>query len=257
MRGAADRDKEQNPGLAMAGNLVGGSLLPFGLMGNVVKGASLGQKVWQGGRVGAGIGATQGLSEARDLTDYADAAKHAGVGAAAGSFIGGGVPILGAGLGTAYRMAAPMLSRPVDGMSRVTTTLLANALSRRSSDALDKYGSQAMLADASPSMQGFAMGVAGRPGPSADALGAALLERHEGQAGRLAGDLDANLGPAISPRTIDATMDAKQAATGPMFDRALASRDTVDITPVTQGLENTRLYAKGSRHADHADVGAL
>ena len=67
-----------------------------------------------------------------------------------------------------------------------------------------------MLADASPSMQGLAQGVAAKPGPSADMLGAALLERNEGQAGRLAGDLDTNLGPALSPQ-IDRTIDERQA----------------------------------------------
>ena len=159
--------------------------------------------------------------------------------------VGTAVPLIGAGLGAAYRTGASLLSQPVEGTSRVTSALLGQALSEQSSAALDKLGPQAMLADASPSMQGLAQGVAAKPGPSADMLDAALLERNEGQAGRLAGDLDVNLGPALSPQTIEQSMSAKQAATGPMYDNALSSAPAVDITPASQALENAMLTAKG------------
>lgn len=245
LRGAADRDKVDHPWAATTGNLVGGAMLPFGLLGNVVKGASLGGKVFAGGVTGAGIGTAQGLSDTRDLTDWRDAAGNAGKGAALGSMIGVSVPLAGAGLGAAYRTAAPFFARPVDGASRTTTGLLANALSQHSSDTLDRLGPQAILADASPSMQGLAQGVAAKPGPSADMLAAALADRQAGQAGRLATDLNENLGPAISRSEINAGMDARQAATGPMYETALLSAPSVDITPATQVLENAMLTAKG------------
>ena len=211
----------------------------------VVKGASLGGKVLAGGVTGAGIGTTQGLSDTRDLTDWRDAAGNAGHGAVIGAGIGGSEPLVGSGLGAAYRTVAPFFARPVDGTSRVTTGLLANALSDNASTNLDRLGPQAMLADASPSMQGLAQGVAAKPGPSADMLAAALADRQAGQAGRLASDLNENLGPAISRSEINAGMDARQAATGPMYETALSSAPPLDITRAAQALENAMLTAKG------------
>lgn len=245
LRGAADRDKAAHPWAATTGDLVGGSLVPFGMLGNVVKGATLGGKVIAGGLTGAGYGAASGLSGTADLTNYGDAASNTGKGALAGLVIGGGVPVVGAGLGAGYRAAAPFFAKPVDGASRTTTGLLANALSEHSSDALDRLGPQAILADASPSLTGYAQGIAAKPGPSADALAAVLLERQQGQAGRLATDLDANLGPAISRGEINAGMDARQAATNPMYETALGSAPSVEITPASQALENAMLTAKG------------
>ena len=132
LRGAADADKAAHPWAATAGSLVGGSLLPFGMLGSIAKGASLGGKVIGGGLTGAGIGATQGLSDTHDLTDYAgrcevtrERARMIGAPLSARR-----VPMSRRlALARAIALGASLLSQPVEGTSRVTSALLGQALS--------------------------------------------------------------------------------------------------------------------------------
>ena len=246
LREAADKDKTANPGLAGAGQVAGAMLTaPAGALGILGKGASLFQKAAGGAASGSAFGTAQGASDAPDLTDVADTAKRSGIGALVGSIAGGALPVAGAGVGAAYRAAAPFVTRPIDGMSRVAGGLLSSAVSSRAQNTLSRLGPDALLADASPSMQGLAMGVAARPGPAADLVTDTLATRQAGQASRLAGDLNEHLGPSMSPTEVGAAMDARQAATGPMYERALGSTSAVDITPASQALENAMLSAKG------------
>ncbi len=231
LRAAAERDKSANPGLATAGH-VGGALatLPLGALGVLGKGASLYEKARAGAGVGALFGGLQGASDAPDLTDVADAATRTGVGAGVGASVGGLVPLGGAAIGGAYRAAAPFFTRPVEGASRVTGGLLSNAATARAQSTLSRLGDDALLADASPSMQGLAMGVAAKPGAAADLVTDTLTARQAGQARRLAGDMDEALGPAISPVEIETAMRARQSRQSPAYTRAIDNAGAVDTT---------------------------
>ncbi len=246
LRGAAERDKTENAGLATTGQVAGAlATAPAGALGLLGKGASLFEKARAGAVAGGLFGGLQGASDAPDLGDVTDTAKRAATGATVGGFVGGLVPVGGAAIGGAYKAVAPFFTRPAEGMSRVTGGLLSNAIGPRAQSTMQRLGDDAILADASPSLTGLAQGVAAKPGPAADLVTDTLTARHAGQAERLNADLNTHLGPAMSPAEVGAMMDAKQAATGPMYERALGSAPAVDITPASQALESAMLTAKG------------
>jgi hypothetical protein len=175
----------------------------------------------------AGAADAIGHKDAGSLSEYGSDALH---GAKIGAGMGAAVPAAGAMVGGAYRAVAPMFSAAPEGMSRASGNLLRSAVSPRVPEALDRLGPDAVLADASPTFQGLAQGVAAKPGPAADRMVDALTARHSGQATRLAADLDANLGPAISPVELEQAIAARQGATRPLYARAVNEAGPVDTS---------------------------
>lgn len=82
---------EQQPGAFFAGSLAGGAAVPMGSIGQIAKGATLGQKVLTGAKVGLGTGmlAGAGTSESETIPELAG---DIGVGGGAGLVIGGALP---------------------------------------------------------------------------------------------------------------------------------------------------------------------
>ncbi len=220
-----------NSALRVAGGVAGG-------LGLARAGASLGARALEAGSGflprtaafsldGALAGATDavGHKDEGSVADYADAAMH---GAKVGAGVGAALPAGAALVGGAYRAVAPAFSSTADGMSKAAGTLLRSAVSPRTAETLQKLGPDGMLADASPTFQGLAQGVAAKPGPAADRMVDALSARQTGQAARLASDLDTHLGPAQSPVELEQAMASRQAATRPMYEQAVQNAGSVD-----------------------------
>jgi hypothetical protein len=198
-------------GLLRSGLSLGGAAMNAG-KGIIPRAAGFGADAAIAGGVGGATGVTSG-----NPSDYLQAAK---TGAEIGGLLGGSLPVAGSALGAAYRTAAPFFAQPATGMGRTATGLLSNAMTPRAEAALTKLGPEAVLADASPSFQGLAQGVAAKPGPAADMVVDALTARAEGQPARLAADLNTNLGPAMSPVALEGAMTARQKAASPLYEKA-------------------------------------
>jgi len=104
--------KKENPKAALGAELGGAFLTPgLGLLGGALKpAATVGAKMWQGTKLGAGVGALAGAGAAE--TDTLEGAKH---GAMVGGVLGGGLSGAGAVIGNAITKtldtAAPTLAR--------------------------------------------------------------------------------------------------------------------------------------------------
>ena len=241
------------------GQFVGSALAPAGVIGDVAKGASLAGKAIKGAIAGGVIGGAQGASDAPDLTNVQDTSQRTLQGAQTGAAFGAALPALGTAAGATYRAVAPFLgATSADGMGRVASGLLANAMSPNTAARLGTLGDNGMLADASPAMLGLTQGVASKGGPAADTVVDALSNRAGGQSNRLISTLEQNLGPAYSPREVAQMMNSKMDAAGPMFEDAINNGPgRVDISPVMQQFENARLYAKGTDAARLDRAGVL
>lgn len=90
--------QEENPKASLAGNLLGGFMIPGGAMAKgVTKGAGLARNLIQSGKGAAKLGGLYGLgmSEAEDLTGMA---KDTAASAALGGSLGVALPLAGAGI---------------------------------------------------------------------------------------------------------------------------------------------------------------
>jgi hypothetical protein len=218
----------------------------------------------------AAAGAAQAVGNLDNGTvaDYANAAKQ---GAKTGAEVGIALPAAGAALGTLYRSAIPFFARPAADMGRTATGLLASSITPRAAATLDTLGPQAVLPDASPSFQGLAQGVAAKPGPAADLVVDTLAARAAKQPTRLASDLTENLGPAMSPVELEASMTARQKAAGPLYESALQNAPAVDTTnalatigeqlngaptgsPMRRALESARTMLQQESNGDFRPV---
>lgn len=228
-----------NSALRVAGGVAGG-------IGLARAGASLGARALEAGAGflprtaafsldGALTGAADavGHKDTGSLSDYADAALH---GAKIGASVGAALPAGAALVGGTYRAVAPAFSSAPDGMSKAAGALLRSAVSPRAAQTLQTLGPDAMLADASPTFQGLAQGVAAKPGLAADRMADALSTRQSGQAARLASDLDTNLGPAMSPVELEQAMSSRQAATRPHYEQAIQNAGPVDPTDALSAI---------------------
>jgi hypothetical protein len=90
-RQALAKAKEANSKLYLTGELAGSAVVPLGAMG---KGAKLSQQVLKGAASGAGAGALTSIGTSEEMPGLKDVATDALLGGA----IGGGLPLVGAGL---------------------------------------------------------------------------------------------------------------------------------------------------------------
>jgi hypothetical protein len=160
---AEDKKLEEAAPIAnTAAHFVGGSLVPMGAAGAATRGATMLGKMLMGGSTGAGLGAAQGLSDTKDLTNFPDAAWNAGKGGVIGGTIGMGIPLAGKGIGAAYNKTADLVNGTASGISRGASRHLVDALMADGAPAVQQrmgqLGPDAMLADAGPAFLGKAQG---------------------------------------------------------------------------------------------------
>lgn len=250
---AAERAKDaavraDMPYTAAGAEIAGGLIAPLGLAGKVMEGTNLASNIARGTVAGAGIGGLQGAAASQDLSDLADTGANAIHGASLGAAFGGGIPALGSAAGSAYRTVAPFLgAASPDGMSRAAGGILSNVITPETAARLEQLGPNGMIADTSPSALGVIQGIAAKGGPASDIAVGNLADRAGGQSDRLLSSLDNNLGPAFSPRQVQSMMEAKQAATSPIYENAFRNAPPIiDTSAVQRVLDDVSATAKGS-----------
>ncbi len=213
---------------------------------------------------GAGAGGVLGRSAISALTSGAlggaDAAVRSGGdsgdtrrGVIAGTILGAAAPGAGQLIGAGARKVAEAVATraaPSAGMGSAAVGKLAeDAANAGGVDAvrgrMAQLGPEAMLLDASPSFEGRAQGLAVLP-ETREAVTAPLVERARGANGRLAADVDANLGPAMDPAAYHAALDAHYAETvPPLYQAALSQPITVDTSGILRTISDVAATEKG------------
>ena len=199
-----------------------------------------------GGMIG---GADAGV---RSDGDFSDMRR----GAIAGTALGAAAPIAGSAVGAGVRKFYDMIGSrlaPSTGFGSAATRILAEDLANSGGVApvrarLGELGPDAMLLDASPSLQGQAQGLASRP-ETMQAVVDPVRSRVAGTTGRLNADVDAALGPASSPRELDTQIKALRSAPNAEIGASLRAAGPVDVRPVLQSIDQRMQTAVGGEAA--------
>jgi hypothetical protein len=109
---------------------------------------------------------------------------------------------------------------------------------------LIELGPEAMLLDASPTLQGRAMGFATQPN-TREMVVAPLEARNAGTNTRLATEIDQNFGSAPIPSQIEAGLAASRQALQPAYARVLQGASAVDTSGLAQALEVAAVNTRG------------
>lgn len=149
---------------------------------------------------GLGYGAFYGAGEG----DENGRTSEAATGGAIGATIGAATPPLARGLGNAVNAMANWARPLPQGVERFSTGAISRvARAAGDDDLLSTYSRQArelgpegMIADMGPNLRGQASAIATQPGAGQRQIVQALEGRQQGATGRIAADVDANLGPA-------------------------------------------------------------
>lgn len=250
-RGVLHKAEAEHPIATTAGNLAGGLMLggkaqEAGL--TLLKGAP---SIWRGAAEGAGYGALQGFGSGEGGFD------QRALGAAQGGAFGGGV---GAGVG-AVSKAIPVIANYVNAfrdpeIGSLSKPALDYARRNISPDLLQSaqdLGPLGTLADVSPEWLGVARGSASVP-DSRGIVVDALLQRGAGANQRLAGDLDAALGPRVIPSQVEAGLKSQRQALGPVYEKAFDSAKAVDTAPLAQKLDAAIVDLRGDARAAATQV---
>lgn len=222
------------PGLNSAIRMAGGGLMGPAL-GAASSGAALGRagyglipRIAGYGADAAAYGAAQraGHVEEGSASDYGQAALQ---GAREGAIVGGGLTGAGGLLGAGARFAGNIASR-VPGVSRSVVGLLSPAVTPEALATAQTLGPRGMVADISPAAQGLAGGVASQADEAGNSIAAALRARQAETPQRLRTDIEANLGPAVSPVQVEGQLRAAQRTASPIYQNALQRVGPVDTT---------------------------
>jgi hypothetical protein len=194
----------------------------------------------------------------------ADAAVRSGgdlgqieAGAAAGGALGAVGPATGSLIGAGARRFYEMiggLRAPDSGFGSAATRMLgedtaASGGTQAVRDRLAQLGQPSMLLDASPSFQGRAQGLAARP-ETMQAIVDPIRTRAEGTTARLNADVEGALGPAASPRELDAQIKALRNVPNTAIGNAIRNApNPVDIRPVLQSIDQRLQNAVGGEAA--------
>lgn len=240
---AAQGWKDQ-PGLQVAANAAVMGAMPFPAA-TVAKATTIPAKVATSMAAGGGIGGLYGASATPDLTNVKqtaiDTAEGIGEGAA-GGFVA--APIA-AGIGAAARGVGGWLRPQVGQLPAAENTLLYRAMGPEGGPAigqkLSDLGPQANLMDASEGALSLGQGVAGNLGLDNAAIAKPLAARAAGTNTRLAGDVNAAVGPA--PPSAQIASDAMAAQKTPFsasMTQALQASPPVDISPILKTIDSIK-----------------
>jgi hypothetical protein len=151
--------------------------------------------------------------------------------------------LVGNAVATAGNKLAGIMPTGIQGLSRPAANFLTehvvNPDGPASMDAaLDNLGPLATLADAGPSAQLLASGLASRPGPRS-VIDAVLSPRHAGRDNRLLSDVDSTLGPAESPQAVtDAILNHRRVTDAANYSVVHAQNAPVDVSNVVSSIDN-------------------
>ena len=206
-----------------------------------------------GAATGGVYGGIQGASETPDLSNLPQAAKNIATGAVVGAGTGGAVPIIAGGIGSAYAAGANTLTGGAEGISRRAASHLLPAIAADTPQAvqstLDELGNQGMLADAGPSLLGKAQGAALNSEEGRAVMGNALAARNAGTNARLGTDVNAALGPAISPQQATDILQNARGQVHALLPRVFAQAPPVDTTDIVANIGKSLNKAVGPEAA--------
>jgi hypothetical protein len=230
------------PAAARTGlGLIGSAMVPIGAAGAAAKEATIGAKALIGSLTGGVLGGVQGAASSPDWTNAGQTAWDAGKGSLLGFGLGGALPVAGAGIGASYNKVADLFTGGVPGMSRAASNHLVSAVQADTPQAvqaaIDKYGPDAMLADAGPALLGKTQGAVLNSDAAKSKIVTALKQRDAGTVPRIMGDVEGALGPAEDPQTVTNAIKATRSAVdNTNFTKALGSAAPVDTTGVLAEL---------------------
>lgn len=242
---ATDRAVDKDTGgYGLATKIAGGiASAPFTPMIRAAKGAALLPQVINGMVTGAAYGGVYGAGEGEGLGRL----KNAGEGAAIGTTIGGAAPVAARGLSNGLGYVAdkfkgvPAELRPYHrgAVNRVSGAMADDAVTPQSyQQQAAMLGPEGMIADLGQNTRLHAETIANRPGRGANVLSDALGARKEGAPARIAGDVNAALGP--SPNLIEAEQAIRSKygqAAKPLYEQF---RNTpVPPTPELKAIQET------------------
>jgi len=196
----------------------------------------------EGGAYGAAHGAGNTYSD--KPADYWEAAKG---GATTGALIGGGLPVLGAAAGGAYRLGSAFLGPRVEGAGRGASAMLRGAAQADEAGlrALPSMGPEAMLVDAGPAMKGLGQGAGTGTGEGRTALVEALQNRDAGTGNRLATALDENLGRSPIPSQVEAGLSGARQELAPAYQQVFQGARPVDTSILAERLNGIAATERG------------
>jgi hypothetical protein len=243
-QGETDQFASDHPIASPVLNTVGGIVAPVGVVSAAAKGATLGTKALLGAGAGGTIGAAQGAAGSKDWTDLPQVAKDTAFGGIVGGVLGGTLPVVAAGAGRVYNAAANAIGGRVEGMSRDASGHLIKAVETDGPAAvqarLAELGPDAMLADAGPALLGKAQGASLNSDEGRSVLQTALTDRNTGTNQRIAGDVNAALGPAEDPQSVTDAIKAQRSAIDAVnYPAALDNAPPVKIAPIMVHLLDT------------------
>ena len=205
---AEEEMRKRHPGFHIAGNIAGGLGTGVGLarsgLGFSREGANIGLRAGQGALEGAALGTLSGAGQtySGNPKDYAVNALVGGAFGAAGGLVG---EAIGGGAGAAYSKwkdyRNPVFPEPIIRAGRADVQGLED---------LPRYGPDAMLPDAGPSMRTTAAAANLGIGENRTGITQALLERDRGTVGRLQADAEAAIGPVPRVSKIGEELDANR-----------------------------------------------
>lgn len=219
-RNALAAGRETSPVTAYGSELAGGILSPASAVGSgwLAGANTLGSAAARGAVIGAGQGAAYGAGAADG--GLADRVQGAATGATIGAGVGAAVPVIARGAGAAKRGISDYMAERGGqaqiakdlGVSRQAAAHVADTLGADDMAALRQSvaqaGPDAMLADASPAVQGALDAAMQRPG-TASRLGMERIEGRAAQANtKIAGALDTALGAPQGAETGKAAIRA-------------------------------------------------
>lgn len=247
---AEDRAKDE--GAAKIGDVLGSAITLGGLSKTPLGGKLLGatgtvpSRIVMGGASGGAIAGVDTLGRGGSWDQAVNNAKL-------GALIGLGLPIAGAAAksgiaaatGTAFDPAEKALARALDAdgipVDQVNARLAAK-------------GPDAVLADLGPNLQRQAGALASLPGKAQSLVRGALAARAAGTNARIRGDVDATLGPAPTPSSVTAEINAGKKVLSPMYEQTLDQSAAGDMSRVAESIEGMISEAKGPAQRKLAEV---
>ncbi len=243
---AAAQRMQDNPSSAIMGQVLGGSMLPIGAVGEAAQGATLGAKMVGGAAAGSGVGAVYGASASPDLGNLPATAATTAAGGALGGVTGGLIPAAGAGLGKVasglFGQAVPAVVGPNGPIQKPAQKIVMDAIQADGpgavSQGINQFGPNSMLADYGNNLRGAAQGLAIKPGAAGQNIVQALETRNAGTNDRLGQVVQQNLGPVTSPLTHGGAVNAAAQPYAQIQQQALANAGPVDISGVYKQLQD-------------------
>jgi hypothetical protein len=177
----------------------------------VMRGAGMLPQIVNNGVTGLGLGSLYGAGEGETTKERA---VNAGKGAAIGTTLGAVAPVVARGVGNAVGYVGDLVrgvpnavrgySKPA--VDRVSRAVRDDELPQTYARHRAELGPEGMIADMGDNLGSQASAIAMTPGRGMRTVREGLNDRHEGAAGRIRADVDANLGPAANiPETVAAT----------------------------------------------------